>query len=429
MEEKQNLYWRRLDNSAKIFPLSVSKKYSTVFRLSCVLKEKVAPHILQKAVEKALEVYPFFKVKLKSGFFWYYLEENPKKPMVEIESNYPCKYIDPKSNRQYLFKVTYFDKKINIDVNHVLTDGNSATNFFKEIIYTYLELKHEKNFEEEIRTIRKVEYTSEDSYLKNYNKKAKNNASSQKAYILQGKKIALGAISTIHEIIDFDALKKICKEKDVTVTMFLTAVLIYAIYEANFKPYHGKKPIKVCIPVNLKKYFPSTTLSNFFSYITVEAHMKNLDTFEEILQFVKLEFKQKLTEKEVVTTMSSNVKLGTNAIIKGIPLLLKKMLVRIGYVEIRKYTTITFSNIGRMGIIGKYQDYIDEFLFMIAPEPVEKIKCSACTFNNQLVFTFTSILEDIQIEETFYHFIKQLGIPITRQSNGVLEIKPPRKEK
>ena len=429
MEEKQNLYWRRLDNSAKIFPLSVSKKYSTVFRLSCVLKEKVAPHILQKAVEKALEVYPFFKVKLKSGFFWYYLEENPKKPMVEIESNYPCKYIDPKSNRQYLFKVTYFDKKINIDDNHVLTDGNSATNFFKEIIYTYLELKHEKNFEEEIRTIRKVEYTSEDSYLKNYNKKAKNNASSQKAYILQGKRIALGAISAIHEIIDFDALKKICKEKDVTVTMFLTAVLIYAIYEANFKPYHGKKPIKVCIPVNLKKYFPSTTLSNFFSYITVEAHMKNLDTFEEILQFVKLEFKQKLTEKEVVTTMSSNVKLGTNAIIKGIPLLLKKMLVRIGYVEIRKYTTITFSNIGRMGIIGKYQDYIDEFLFMIAPEPVEKIKCSACTFNNQLVFTFTSILEDIQIEETFYHFIKQLGIPITRQSNGVLEIKPPRKEK
>ncbi len=429
MEEKQNLYWRRLDNSAKIFPLSVSKKYSTVFRISCVLKEKVVPKILEKAVEKALEVYPFFKVKLKSGFFWYYLEENPKKPTVEIESNYPCKYIDPKNNRQYLFKVTYFDRKINIDINHVLTDGNSATNFFKEIIYTYLELKHEKNFEEEIRLTRKVEYTSEDSYLKNYNKKAKNNASSQKAYILQGKNIALGAISVIHEIIDFDALKKVCKEKDVTVTMFLTAVLIYAIYEANYKPSHGKKPIKVCIPVNLKKYFPSTTMSNFFSYITVEAHMKNLDTFEEILQFVKLEFKQKLTEKEIVNTMSTNVKIGTNAFIKGIPLLLKKMLVRIGYVEIRKYTTITFSNIGRMGIIGKYQDYIEEFLFMIAPEPVEKIKCSACTFNNQLVFTFTSILDDTKIEEIFYEFIKRQGVPITRQSNGVLEIKKSREEK
>ena len=28
---------------------------------------------------------------------------------------------------------------------------------------------------------------------------------------------------------------------------------------------------KICVPVNLKKYFKSKTLSNFFSYITVTA--------------------------------------------------------------------------------------------------------------------------------------------------------------
>ena len=43
----------------------------------------------------------------------------------------------------------------------------------------------------------------------------------------------------------------------------------YSIYEENYKKVNGKKPIKVCIPVNLKKYFPSKTLSNFFSYITL----------------------------------------------------------------------------------------------------------------------------------------------------------------
>ena len=37
----KKLYWRRLDNSAKIFPISAGKKYSTVFRLSVVLKEKI----------------------------------------------------------------------------------------------------------------------------------------------------------------------------------------------------------------------------------------------------------------------------------------------------------------------------------------------------------------------------------------------------
>ena len=38
---KNKLPWRRLDNSAKIFPMSTGEKYSTVFRLSVVLKEEV----------------------------------------------------------------------------------------------------------------------------------------------------------------------------------------------------------------------------------------------------------------------------------------------------------------------------------------------------------------------------------------------------
>ena len=38
--------------------------------------------------------------------------------------------------------VTYFKNKINIDFFHVLTDGNGGGEFFREIIYKYLELKY-----------------------------------------------------------------------------------------------------------------------------------------------------------------------------------------------------------------------------------------------------------------------------------------------
>ena len=88
-DKKEKLYWRRLDNSAKIFPISAGKKYSTVFRLSAVLKETIKPNILQRAVDKALKEYEFFRVRLKSGFFWNYLEYNPKKPIIEKEREYP----------------------------------------------------------------------------------------------------------------------------------------------------------------------------------------------------------------------------------------------------------------------------------------------------------------------------------------------------
>ena len=424
-KKEHKLYWRRLDNSAKIFPIAAGRKYSTVFRLSAVMKEKVEPKILYKAVNLALEKYKSFKVRMKAGVFWYYLEYNPKKPIVEEEKDYPCKYIEPRTNNNYLFKVTYFENKINIDIFHSLTDGNSGNTFFKEIIYNYLELLHKDELKEERSTRKIVEYDTEDSYMKNYDKKAKGNASSKKAYVLKGKKIGFGGISTIHEIIDLESLKKESKKYEATITQYLTAVLIYSIYEENYKKYKykGNKPIKVCIPVNLKKYFPSKTMSNFFSYITLEAEIKrdNLNTFDKIIEFVKNDFKKRLQEEEIIKTMSANVKLGSNFAIRIVPLLIKKLLVRLSYIEIRKYTTITYSNIGRVGIIGKYKDYIDYFLMLIAPEPVEKIKCSSCTFENKMVFTFTSVLKDNSIEKRFYEFLKERKINVEIESNGVLD--------
>ena len=82
-KKKNFLVWRRLDNSAKIFPLSASKKYSTVFRLSVLLNEEIKPDILQKAVIKTLERYKSFKVKMKKGFFWHYLAGNSKSPIIQ----------------------------------------------------------------------------------------------------------------------------------------------------------------------------------------------------------------------------------------------------------------------------------------------------------------------------------------------------------
>lgn len=423
-DKKEKIYWRRLDNSAKIFPISAGKKYSTVFRLSALLTETIQPEILTVALEKALKQYEFFKVRLKNGFFWNYLEYNPKKPIVEEEKDYPCKYIEPKENNNYLFKVTYFDRKINIDIFHSLTDGNSGVMFFREIVYNYIELTHKEEFQEELRIKRKFDLSAEDSYIKNYNKKAKGNNSNRKAYKLAGRKIKFGAISAIHEMIDLPALKEEAKKQEATITQYLTAVLIYAIYQANYLKNKGKRPIKVCIPVNLKKYFPSNTISNFFSYITVEADMKKdtLDTFEKILEFVKKDFAKKLTPEEIQKTMSGNVKLGTNPFIKVIPLVLKKPIVRLSYLEIRKYTTTTFSNIGRIGIIGKYQKYIEDFFMLIAPEPVEKIKCSACSFENHIVFTFTSILDDCSIEKEFYKFLTEKNIKVIIESNEILDM-------
>ena len=419
--------WRKLDNSAKIFPISGNRKYSTVFRYSVVLHDMVDPEVLQRAVYKALIKYKKFNVRMRAGLFWYYLEDNPLKPIVSEEITYPCKYIDPRMNNDYLFKVTYFKNKINIDIFHSLTDGNGGMIFFKEIVYSYLELAHPELMDNQERQdkIEEIDYDVRDSYIENFDKKAKRPGKSSRAYLLKGKEIQFGAVSAIHQIINNEQLKQECSKYDISVTKYLTAVLIYSIYKANYLKYVGnkkaKKPIKVCIPVNLKNYFKSKTMANFFSYVNITADINKLAVFDRVVEIVKDEFDTKLNEEELAKTMAMTVRVGHNFMISVIPLFIKRALLKIGYRYIQKYMTITFSNVGRIGMIGDYQKYIDYFLLLIAPENIEKIKCSGCTFENKMVMTFTSVLRDSDIEKYFYDFLRDRGIEVNVESNEVNE--------
>ena len=109
-----NGQWRRLDNTAKIFPVIANENMSQVFRISVTVKEQVKPEVLQQALEDILPHIRNFRVRLRKGLFWYYFEENKKIPQVQRETTYPCRYIDPHGNRKFLFRVTYYEKRINL---------------------------------------------------------------------------------------------------------------------------------------------------------------------------------------------------------------------------------------------------------------------------------------------------------------------------
>ena len=61
---------------------------------------------------------------------------------------------------------------------------------------------------------------------------------------------------------------------------------------------------------------------------------------------------------------------------------------------------------------------------LIAPETVEKIKCSACSFEYILVFKFTSTLQSTEVEQEFCKKIKEEGIEISVEGNGVHDFIP-----
>ena len=419
LKRKEDLSWRRLDNYAKLFPLASTKKYSSVFRISITLKEKIEPQILEKSVKKALEKFKLFKVRMRRGLFWYYFETNTKTVPIEEEHDYPCKYIDLPANNDYLFRITYFENKINLDIFHCLTDGNNALHFLKEITYNYIDIVHFNNTMKCNTQERKINYNSVDSYSQNFNKKLKGEGKGEKAYILNGRNLVPGIIRVTHEYIEMDKLKKIAKEKNSTITQYLTAVLVYAIYKEQQKSNKINRPIKISVPVNLKKYFPSKTISNFFSYIDVNIYANRERDFNNILEAVKREFNLKLQKEELLKTIATNIKLSRNPFLRIVPLFIKKKVVEIAYKERRKYNTTTLSSIGRIGFLAEYKKFIDKVYFLIAPETIEKIKCTACTVDNTIIFTITSVIENTNVETNIKQFLEEKGIKVIIEGNGI----------
>lgn len=68
--------WYELDLSAIVYPTLQRRDFSSVYRLSVVLKETIDPEILQQAVDISLRRFPTYKVAIRKGLFWRYLETN-----------------------------------------------------------------------------------------------------------------------------------------------------------------------------------------------------------------------------------------------------------------------------------------------------------------------------------------------------------------
>ncbi len=411
--------WRRLDNTAKLFPVIANENLSNVFRVSVTLKEDIIQEILQQALEEVLPWFDGFNVRLRRGFFWYYFEGNKKVPIVEKEATYPCKYIDPHSNQQFLFRVSYYEKRINLEVFHAITDGMGAINFLKELTYHYIELLKMQDSSKKIsrRPSRECILDTEDSYLKNYKKVSNKPYSTKKAYQLKGELLYLDTVSVIHGYVDLNNLKKKCKEKGVSVTKYLMALLIWCIYEEYLNKQKYGEPISINLPINLRSFFESTTTMNFFAITAIEFLSDGKDyTFEDILSMVNKQMDENITKERLEEIISYNVSNEKKPLVRFAPLVIK-------YIRVSRKNTMTLSNLGPIKILPEFEKYIEGFHFIIGVSKKQKMKCGICSYKDKVVVTFSSVLKDTYLQRAFFRALTKEGIDVIIESNGVLNEK------
>lgn len=415
--------WGKLDNTAHLFPVIAGEGMSNVYRVSITLKEEIEQEKLQEALNIVLPKFSIFNCRLRQGMFWYYFEENGKRaPKVVEENTYPCQYIRENRNQSYLFRVTYYKRRINLEVFHVLTDGTGALYFLKELAYQYLRLAHPELREKyPDRLSSHTSLNTEDSFLSNYKKtKLTKGYKSGKAYILKGSLFPTGKMGILSGYMPVEEVKRAAKSCDATINEYLVAVFVWAIYQTYLKGMPSKRPVSISVPVNLRPYFHSVTTKNFFVMVTASFLPKRENQpFEEVLAEVKASLREQINKKRLEEIFSYNVTGEQVMILRTIPLVFKTLGLRGIYNMHAKANTATVTNLGNIEVAPEYRDYVETFGVLLSRSKGQNVKMSLSSYNGVLTATITSVLRDTKLQRAFFRYLASQNITVTIESNGV----------
>ena len=412
MFEQKRAYWRSLDNAAKLFSAASSPKDTRVFRFYCELKEEVKEEILQEALNQTIQKYPVFLSVMRKGLFWHYLEKSELRPVVREEYKEPCSSLYVRDKKTLLFEVTYYKRRINFEVFHALTDGTGATEFLRELVKNYLYLIHEEDLEpvELSNQYLTVKDQEDDSFSRYYDpdfprKKKK------KIRAVQIKKGGKGyeELQINEASMSVKELLGIAREKKVSMSVLLTAAFICAIHE-EMSRMQEKKPVILMVPVNLRKIFPSDSMLNFFGYIEPGYQFgEGKDSFEDVLEAVKLYFQENLSKEHMAGRMNELIAIEKHKILKWAPLELKNRCIRAGAKMAEQEVTAVLSNMSVVKMPEDYAEYIEKFGVYTSTNRTELCICS---FQDTLSLSFTSRYDSTNIQRNFYRILKELGASV-----------------
>lgn len=418
----KEIRWDRLDNTAHLFPVIAGESMSNVYRISVTLKELIQPDLLQQALDMVLPKFDGFNLRLRQGVFWYYFEENGKPaPRVREENAFPCRYIRQNKNHSYMFRVTYYKYRINLEVFHVLTDGMGGINFLKELTYQYLRLAHEELQEKLGDTLSSdTSLNREDSFLKNYKKSSAKGYQTKKAYLIKGEKLPPGEFGVMHGYMQIPELKKVCHAYGASINEYLVSVYIWSVYTECLHGMPSQRPIRVAVPVNLRPYFNSNTTKNFFVMVSAEFHpQKEIYTFEEVLHIVQESLRSQINREHLEKLFSYNVSNEKLLIARAVPLFLKNIAMKYVYTTSALANTATVTNIGNISVAEEYRPYVEMFHSFLAMSKGQHLKGTICSYGDTLVFSFSYDLVEPDVQRGFFRKIAADGIQVEIESNGV----------
>ncbi len=416
--------WYKLDNAGKIFPSVSTKSRSNVFRLSAQMTQKVDPLMLQKAVELSIKRFPTLNVRLRRGMFWYYLEANDHYPRIEEECPFMLRAFEHYRERYgFLFRVTYFDQRISVEMFHSLTDGTGALEFLKSTIYTYLQLqgiKLPENTSILTEQIEQIKEEEQDSFNENFDSRLHSPRREVRALKYKCPIYRDNWLGLITGYVALDELKALCKKYNVTITEYISAVVIMAAYRSKQIFEDKDRPFNLMVPVNLRRFFPSKSLRNFSLFVNTSIDLNKPMIFDEILARVKNNMDEELQKDKLQAHLTNNVRAEKNVLLRLAPRFLKEIVLKIAYFMLGdRVHSISLSNLGVVQVPVEMKKMIEYFDFTPGGGVTSPLNMGMITYENTVAITFSTALTNRLLEKEFFTQLTAAGLRVVIDHNDL----------
>lgn len=427
-EKAERKEWYQLDLSAIVYPTLQRRDFSSVYRLSVLLKEEIDPKVLQQAVDRVMPRFPTYKAAIRKGLFWRYLEPNNRPgPFVQPDVKNPCQPMHFKANNRYLIRFYYYQNRIALEAHHSLGDGTGGMCVLMTVTAEYLRLCKGAKIENQGFVLNIEEPPAkeelEDAYMKYANAKVCPPRPGEKTYRVRGTREPFYTLNIIDGIMSVSQVMAVAKSYQATITEYLNAVLLYALMTKQEQEWHFKlRPVKIAMPVNLRRFFPSGTLRNFISmiYPGIDPRLGEY-TFEEIVAHVRGYMRYYLNEKFLRGDITTNAATQRHPLIRIVPLFVKDFVVKQFYTKVQdRNSSAGLTNMGAMSVPEGMKPYIERFDIYMGQPFSQRTNCAVISFEDILTINFASSIIEADVERIFFRKLVQDGIHVKIESNREL---------
>lgn len=419
--QRDNKKWYKLDNAALMYPLVARGESISVFRVSALLRDPVDPVELQYAVNDIAPRFPTICGSVKNGLFWPFIDRPTIPILVKPQTKVPGRPIKVDNKRSQI-RINYIGNQISVEFFHSATDGTGGIIFLNSLLRRYFQRKGIEIAD----TTNCFDYRdmpSLEEIRDNFANVAvkKNPPPCPKVYkskIINGTLLNNRKYVTVRGTMSAKQLTEVAHAHNATVTEFLGAVQLLALGRlAAVTNSPETPPIRVLIPVNLRKIYNVQTIRNFSSYIFYQYNGQT--DIDEVIADIKAQTAEQMTDDYFRGMVSFNYNNGNSPLLKIVPLAVKRFVL--GCIVAGRGDGIvncsTLSNLGMVKAPAEFADLVLRYDFMLGKPARKTNNFAVATYNDRCVVSVTNPFVEHDCEMYFFRKLADLGIDVAVESD------------